>query len=112
MVRELFKESLPLENNIKGQSGVVEGHAYHLYVIEVDNRKELINYLRELNIFAQIHYIPAHLMPYYRQFGWKDGDLPNAENYYTLCISLPIYPTLTETDQHFVIESIEKFYLG
>jgi dTDP-4-amino-4,6-dideoxygalactose transaminase len=54
----------------------------------------LINYLREQNIFAQAHYIPAHLMPYYRDYGWKDGDMPIAEEY-THCISLPMYPTLT-----------------
>ena len=46
---------------MKGQSGVVEGHAYHLYIIEVENRLGLYNYLREHKIFAQIHYIPCHL---------------------------------------------------
>ena len=58
---------------IKGQSGIVEGHAYHLYVIEVDNRLGLYNYLRENKIFAQIHYYPCHLMPYYKNIGWRRG---------------------------------------
>jgi dTDP-4-amino-4,6-dideoxygalactose transaminase len=49
-------------------------------------------------------------MPYYRQFGWKEGDLPNAEDYYRKCISLPMYPTLKEEDQEFVIEKIKAFY--
>jgi UDP-4-amino-4,6-dideoxy-N-acetyl-beta-L-altrosamine transaminase len=87
----------------------INGHAYHLYIIEVKNRFELYNYLRSKNIFAQIHYIPCHLMPYYRQFGWKEGDMPNAENYYKGCISLPMYPTLTEEEQQYVIESILAF---
>lgn len=95
---------------IKGQSGVVEGHAYHLYIIEVEDRLGLYNYLREHNIFAQIHYIPCHLMPYYRQFGWKEGDMPNAEKYYNHCISLPMFPTLTDDEQQFVITSIKEFY--
>ncbi|MEQ9582338.1 MAG: aminotransferase class I/II-fold pyridoxal phosphate-dependent enzyme, partial [Arenibacter sp.] len=47
---------------IKGQSKTIEGHAYHLYVIEVEDRLGLYNYLRSKNIFAQIHYIPCHLM--------------------------------------------------
>ncbi|MEN9304721.1 MAG: UDP-4-amino-4,6-dideoxy-N-acetyl-beta-L-altrosamine transaminase [Bacteroidota bacterium] len=94
----------------KGQSGVVEGHAYHLYILQVENRLGLYNYLREHQIFAQIHYIPTHLMPYYRQFGWKEGDMPHAENYYKYCISLPMYPTLTEDQQQFVINTILKFY--
>jgi UDP-4-amino-4,6-dideoxy-N-acetyl-beta-L-altrosamine transaminase len=95
---------------IKYQSGVVEGHAYHLYVIEVDRRSELVNFLREKNIFVQIHYIPAHTMPYYRQYGWENGDLPIAEKYYTMCLSLPMYPTLTNEEQEFVIDQIRNFY--
>lgn len=95
---------------IKGQSGVVEGHAFHLYVLEVENRLGLYQYLRENNIYAQIHYIPVHLMPYYRQFGWKEGDMPHAEVYYSHCISLPMYPTLSSEEQGFIIESVTDFY--
>jgi UDP-4-amino-4,6-dideoxy-N-acetyl-beta-L-altrosamine transaminase len=95
---------------IKSQSGVVDGHAYHLYIIEVENRLGLFNYLREHKVFAQVHYIPCHLMPYYKQFGWKEGDFPNAETYYKGCISLPIYPTLTLTEQNFVINLIKEFF--
>jgi UDP-4-amino-4,6-dideoxy-N-acetyl-beta-L-altrosamine transaminase len=97
---------------IKGQSGVVEGHAYHLYVLEVKDRLGLYNYLRENKIFAQIHYIPCHLMPYYRELGWKEGDLSNAENYYKHCISLPMFPTLSEEEQSFVIEKIKEYFNG
>ncbi len=95
---------------VKGQSGVIEGHAYHLYVIEVEDRLGLYDYLRSKNIYAQIHYIPCHLMPYYKQFGWKEGDFPNAENYYRHCISLPMYPTLSEEEQAYVINEINAFY--
>ncbi len=98
------------ESFIKGQSGVVEGHAYHLYVLEVEDRLGLYNYLRENGIYAQIHYIPCHLMPYYRQFGWQEGDLPHAENYYQHCISLPMYPTLTDEEQDFVIGKVKEYY--
>jgi UDP-4-amino-4,6-dideoxy-N-acetyl-beta-L-altrosamine transaminase len=95
---------------IKGQSRVIEGHAYHLYVIEVENRLGLYNHLRKHGIFAQIHYIPVHLMPYYRKFGWKEGDFPNAENYYKHCMSLPVYPNLSNQEQEFVIQTILEFY--
>lgn len=96
---------------VNGQSGDVAGHAYHLYVLEVENRLGLYNYLRENNIYAQIHYIPCHLMPYYRGLGWKEGDRENSENYYKQCISLPMYPTLTDEEQEYVINKIENFYL-
>jgi UDP-4-amino-4,6-dideoxy-N-acetyl-beta-L-altrosamine transaminase len=95
---------------IKGHSGVIEGHAYHLYVIEVEDRLGLYKHLREARIYAQIHYIPCHLMPYYRQFGWKEGDLPNSEEYYMNCISLPMYPTLENEQQQFVIDKIMEYY--
>lgn len=95
---------------IKSQSGVIEGHAYHLYIIEVENRLGLYNYLRENNVYAQIHYIPCHLMPYYRQLGWKEGDFPDAESYYRGCISLPIYPTLSFNEQLYVVNKIKSFY--
>ncbi|QED36513.1 UDP-4-amino-4,6-dideoxy-N-acetyl-beta-L-altrosamine transaminase [Antarcticibacterium arcticum] len=98
------------KNFIKSQSGIVEGHAYHLYVIEVKDRLGLYNYLRENNIYAQIHYIPCHLMPYYREFGWKEGDMPFAEIYYQNCISLPMYPTLRVKEQNFVLDKIKSYY--
>jgi UDP-4-amino-4,6-dideoxy-N-acetyl-beta-L-altrosamine transaminase len=109
-IAQKYADSFANQSFIKGQSGFVEGHAYHLYVIEVENRVGLYNYLREQKIFAQIHYIPCHLMPYYRELGWDEGDNANAENYYKHCISLPMYPTLTDDEQDFVIQSILNFY--
>ena len=49
-------------------------------------------------------------MPYYKQFGWKEGDMPNSEKYYTGCLSLPMYPTLSEEDQRYVIDCVNSFY--
>lgn len=95
---------------IKGHSGNVKGHAYHLYVIEIQDRLGLYNHLRERDIFPQVHYIPCHLMPYYRNLGWKEGDLPLAEQYYKQCLSLPMYPTLLDDELEFVIASIRDYY--
>ena len=97
---------------IKTQSGNVEGHAYHLYIIEVDKRLELYNFLKTKNIYTQVHYIPTHLMPYYRNQGCKMGDMPIAENYYKGCLSLPMFPTLTVEEQDFVISQIVHFFEG
>jgi UDP-4-amino-4,6-dideoxy-N-acetyl-beta-L-altrosamine transaminase len=109
-IASLYNEAFTNLSFIKSQSGVIEGHAYHLYIIEVENRLELYNYLRENKVFAQIHYIPCHLMPYYRQLGWKEGDFPKAESYYKGCISLPLYPTLSFEEQNFVIDLINRFF--
>lgn len=111
-IAEKYHRAFSGQNYVKGQSGMVEGHAYHLYVMEVSDRLGLYNYLREQRIFTQIHYIPCHLMPYYRNRGWKEGDLPNAESYYRHCISLPMYPSLRDEEQEYVIEKINRFYSG
>jgi len=104
---EAFRGNAMIKDRNERQS---EHHAYHLYVIEVNHRKELHKYLREKGIFSQIHYIPAHLMPYYRQLGWEPGVLPNAEDYYSCCISLPMYPTLMEEEQNLVIRLINNYF--
>lgn len=109
-IASAYADAFKNKSFIKGQSESIEGHAYHLYILEVEDRLGLYNYLREHNIFAQIHYIPCHLMPYYRSLGWKEGDFPHSENYYKHCISLPMYPTLTDDEQAFVIGKIEEFY--
>ncbi|MCK4677195.1 MAG: UDP-4-amino-4,6-dideoxy-N-acetyl-beta-L-altrosamine transaminase [Bacteroidales bacterium] len=85
-------------------------HAYHLYVIQVENRKALYDYLKENQIFTQVHYIPVHYQPYYIQFGYKKGDFPVAEKYYEYCLSLPMYPALKDEEQDFVIEKVIEFY--
>ena len=87
-----------------------EGNAYHLYIIQVERRKELYDFLRNHHIFTQVHYIPVHLMPYYRQLGWKAGDLHRAERYYEKCLSLPMFPTLTNDEQDKVIELTVQFF--
>jgi UDP-4-amino-4,6-dideoxy-N-acetyl-beta-L-altrosamine transaminase len=84
-------------------------HAYHLYVIQVEHRKALYDFLKTQGIYCQVHYIPVHLMPYYQQLGYKKGTMPVAENYYEQCLSLPMYPTLTEGQQQFVIKTILNF---
>lgn len=109
-IAKQYHEAFQNKSYVNGQSGVVDGHAYHLYVLEVADRLGLYKHLRAHGIFAQIHYIPCHLMPYYRALGWKEGDMPHAENYYKSCISLPMYPTLSAADQQFVIDKIDEYY--
>ena len=85
-------------------------NAFHLFVIEVENRLGLYNFLRENGIYAQIHYIPVHLQPYYQNIGWKKGDFPVSENYYQHCISLPMFPTLSNMELEYIVNKIISFY--
>jgi UDP-4-amino-4,6-dideoxy-N-acetyl-beta-L-altrosamine transaminase len=87
----------------------IAGHAYHLYVIQVADRLGMYEHLRNNGIFAQIHYVPVHLMPYYQQLGHKKKELPHAEQYYEKCLSIPMYHSLSDEDQDFVIQTILAF---
>jgi UDP-4-amino-4,6-dideoxy-N-acetyl-beta-L-altrosamine transaminase len=84
-------------------------HGYHLYVIQVKKRKELYEYLKTRNIYTQVHYIPVHTLPYYKQFGWNTGDFPLSEEFYRNCLSLPMYPGLTDEEQDYVINEVLTF---
>ena len=102
--KKAFKGKIEYQNLPQGSY-----NAHHLFAIEVDDRKGLYDYLREQNIFAQIHYIPVHTLPYYKKIGYSEANLINAENYYNRCISLPMYPTLSNDEQSFVINKVLEF---
>ncbi len=101
-----FKDTPIKRSNLKENIS----HAYHLYVIETENRKELYDYLRLHQILTQVHYVPVHLHPYYQNLGWKQGDFPYAERYYDRCLSLPMFHSLTDEQQDYVIDNFLSFY--
>jgi len=84
-------------------------HALHLYIIRVPDRKGLYDFLRANGVMVQIHYYPVNLQPYYLKLGNKRGDLPLVENYYEHCISLPMFPTLTEEEQEYTIAKVKEY---
>lgn len=105
-----YNEAFKNNANVVIQSATVQnGHAFHLYIIQVQKRKELYDHLKQKGIFAQVHYIPVHTMPYYQSLGYKKGDFPVAEAYYERCLSLPMYPGLTDEEQDYVISSVLEF---
>lgn len=109
-IADKYKEAFK-NTNIKFQSLPENTYnAHHLFVIEVEDRKGLYEYLREYNIFSQIHYIPLHTLPYYKKIGYGDADLKNSENYYSNCISLPMYPSLSDEEQNYVIQKVLDFH--
>lgn len=88
--------------------------AYHLYVIrlQLDQIKtthlKIFEALRAENIMVNLHYIPVHTQPYYQQMGFKQGDFPDSEQYYREAISIPMHPSLTKEEQHFVINALRN----
>ncbi len=90
--------------------------AFHLYPIQVDatctnrTRREVYDALQKDGIRVNVHYIPVHTQPYYQEFGFKEGDFPEAERYYRSAISLPMYTTLSDADQDIVIGAFGQLF--
>ncbi len=89
--------------------------AWHLYVIRLDEavlvrpgRRAVFEHLRAAGIGVNVHYIPVHLQPDYRRFGFAPGDFPVAEDYYARAITLPLYPGLSDTDQDRVVAELKE----
>lgn len=106
-----YNEAFANHEHVRIQNpNLQEGHAFHLYIIHTSERLGLYNYLRQSNIFTQVHYIPVHTMPYYKTLGYNNGDFPKAETYYSGCLSLPMYPALSLDEQANVIKTINEFF--
>lgn len=88
--------------------------AFHLYVIRVPRtggnrcRRAVFEDLRADGIGVNVHYIPVHRQPYYHAMGFREGDFPEAESYYSEAISLPMYPTMTEAQQDEVVGALRR----
>jgi UDP-4-amino-4,6-dideoxy-N-acetyl-beta-L-altrosamine transaminase len=89
-------------------------HSYHLYPLQIEfdkyglSRKLFFEKMKEAGIILQVHYIPVHLQPYYREkYGFGPGDYPVSEKFYSKQVSLPIYPNLSKSDQIYVIDTLK-----
>ena len=81
--------------------------------IKFDNLKiakvDFFEKMREQNIGLQVHYIPVHLQPYYKDnFGFKDSDYPISEMFYEQEFSIPMYPTLEKSDLEYIVKTIKE----
>jgi dTDP-4-amino-4,6-dideoxygalactose transaminase len=102
----------PQVSGLKSQPSRI---AWHLYVLQIDfaklgnTRTQVMNELREGGIGTQVHYIPVHLQPYYRKkYGYAAGKCPVAEAYYERCLSLPLFPAMSDSDVDRVIGAIKE----
>lgn len=107
-----YQEAFKNNSKIKMQKTIEDGiSSWHLFAILLENKskkKEVFDYLHSKNIKVQIHYIPVHTQPYYRDLGFKWGDFQNSEEYYEKCLSIPMYHSLTEEEQDYVINTIKE----
>jgi dTDP-4-amino-4,6-dideoxygalactose transaminase len=91
--------------------------ALHLYPIQIDlgkankSRQQVFNELRENGVGVNVHYIPIHMQPYYAQLGFKEGHFPISEMYYKRAISIPIFSSMSLSQQDEVVSAIKKVLL-
>jgi UDP-4-amino-4,6-dideoxy-N-acetyl-beta-L-altrosamine transaminase len=88
--------------------------AWHLYVVRLQldrislGHRQVFEGLRAAGVGVNLHYIPVHLQPYYRDLGFAEGDFPQAERYYEEAISLPLFPLLSDEQQDYVVEQLRR----
>jgi dTDP-4-amino-4,6-dideoxygalactose transaminase len=86
--------------------------SWHLYAIEIDetrtsrSRAEVFESMRAAGIGVNVHYIPIHTQPYYERLGFRRGDFPISERYYSRAISIPLFPAMTTEQQEFVVQKL------
>jgi UDP-4-amino-4,6-dideoxy-N-acetyl-beta-L-altrosamine transaminase len=88
----------------------VEGfrHGYHLFAVQVEDRRRVFDGMRDAGIGVQVHYVPVHHHPISVDIGLKPGDLPICDGVYDRLISLPIHPSLTDDEQDFVVRTLTE----
>ena len=108
---DMLFASLPVIKPYQNQDSY---SALHLYPIQIDldnnskSRKQIFIELREKGIGVNVHYIPIHTQPYYQQLGFKEGDFPNSEYYYSRAISIPLFHAMTLNQQDAVCDALKS----
>jgi UDP-4-amino-4,6-dideoxy-N-acetyl-beta-L-altrosamine transaminase len=102
--------NLPIQCQVEIEDGE---SSYHLFPVMFENsktRRKAFDYLRDHNIGTQIHYIPVHTQPYYQSLGFPRAYCEYAENYYSRCLSLPMFHALSDEDQYYIIDTVKGFF--
>jgi UDP-4-amino-4,6-dideoxy-N-acetyl-beta-L-altrosamine transaminase len=84
--------------------------AWHLYMVELTHhdRQSIYQQLHDKGVGVNVHYIPIHLQPYYQKLGFKQGDFPLSEHFYQHALTLPLFPSLTASEQTKVIATLRE----
>ena len=91
------------------------GHTmvYHHYIVRAKRRDELAAFLRQQGVGCEVYYpVPLHLQPCFDRFGWSKGAFPVAERAAEETLALPVFPLMTDAQQDYVVEQLNRFYTG
>ncbi len=104
-------QNLPVATQYRNPNSRSALHLYPVCILPESgkNRRQVFDHLRAEDIGVNVHYIPVHTQPYYQQhFGFKNGDFPQAEQYYAQAVSLPLYYDLSEAEQNQVVAALKS----
>ncbi len=113
-ILNFYEENLDLPNITLPFQSIDSYSALHLYPIELEMEKinrpkeHIFDQLRKRGLGVNVHYIPIHFHPYFKNLGFKEGDFPNAEDYYNRTISIPMFPDLKERELITISEIIKE----
>lgn len=88
--------------------------SWHLYIVRVDfnkikkTKKDIFAEMKAKGVCLNLHYIPVHTQPYYQNLGFKNGDFPVSEKYYEEAFTLPLYYSLTNEQQEYIVNSLKE----
>lgn len=115
LVAERYRAALAGVEGIELPPAAPDGslHAYHLFVVRhtggAGARRRLYDGLRERGVHPQVHYLPVHMHPWYREtYGYGEGLCPEAERHYDGCLSLPCFPALSDEEQETVVRAVRE----
>lgn len=107
LLKDLDMLKLPYQDDNTASS-------WHLYIVRVDfskinkNKKQIFTEMKDKGVCLNLHYIPVHTQPYYEKLGFKQGDFPVSEKYYEEAFTLPLYYSLTNEQQDYIIEAFKE----
>jgi UDP-4-amino-4,6-dideoxy-N-acetyl-beta-L-altrosamine transaminase len=103
--RELLADA-PLE--LAPEAAIGTRHAYHLFPVQVPNRRAVYDAMQAAGIRVQVHYVPIYRHPVYERLGFSAADYPETENAYAGLLSLPMFPALTDAQQDTVVTELRR----
>ena len=105
---ELYNKALQNSNLVIPTAKDCNEHVYHMYILQSENREEILAKLKEAGIATGVYYpVPLHLQKVYKSLGYKEGDMPVSEYLSHRTFAIPVYPELTKEQVDYVIQNLK-----
>jgi len=105
---ELYNKALQNNDLVTPTAKDCNEHVYHMYILQSENREEIIEKLKEAGIATGVYYpVPLHLQKVYKNLGYKEGDMPVSEYLSHRTFAIPVYPELTKEQVNYIIQNLK-----